>query len=355
MSFLGRGTGNGEARTPRRAAADSLAARAAPPARIRIPTGFAHWRSLTESDLPAMVQLHRIVEDYDRVPYRTTVAELAELFEPEVPHGAYGAFDDAGDLVAYGYVRVQLTEQSIVRATCSGAVHPAWRDRSIGTSLVAWQIDVSRHLLAASGLEGPAQIAHFADESVTGMVDLLVRNGFSPRRWFTQMRRDLSEPIPEITLGPYLSVVPWTESLSDAVRRAHNQAFADRGESPALTPAQWDRMMADVVREWSFVALDRSTDRARVAGYVLASRWEEDWPALGWREGYIEALGVLAPWRRRGVASSLLCHTMRAFRDSGMDYAGIDVDLDDPAGAQHLYAQLGFEPTHRTVLYAIDL
>ena len=332
-----------------------LAVRAEPPAHIRIPVGQARWRALHEADVGAMARLQRVVEDHDRTPFRTTESELVDLFEPDVPHSAYGAFDDAGELVAYGYVRVQVTEQSVVRATCSGAVHPSWRDRNIGTSIVAWQLDIARHLLAKSGLEGPAQIAHFAEETVTGMIDLLERNGFTARRWFTQMRRDLSEEIPDIPLGPYLAVVPWSETLSDAVRRAHNQAFADHGESGALTPLQWERLMADVVREWSFVALDRSTDRARVAGYILSSRWEEDWQALGWREGYIEALGVLAPWRRRGVARALLCHSMRAFRESGMDFAGIDVDLDDPAGAQHLYVQLGFEPTHRTVLYAIDL
>jgi len=46
---------------------------------------------------------------------------------------------------------------------------------------------------------------------------------------------------------------------------------------------------------------------------------------------------------------------MMAFRAAGMDFAGIDVDHDDPTGAQHLYAELGFEPTHRTIMYATDL
>lgn len=332
-----------------------LAVRAAPPRHIRIPSGHGHWRSLHESDARAIIALQRVVEDYDRTPYRTTEAEILDLFEPGVPHSAYGAFDPAGDLIAYGYVRVQPTEMSVVRATCSGAVHPTWRDNALGTSIVTWQIDIARHLLAKSGLEGRAQIAHFADETVEGMVDLLTRSGFTARRWFTQMRRDLAEEIVPVRLGQYLTVHPWTPSWSDQVRRAHNQAFSDYGESSALTPAQWERRLDHVVPEWSFVAVDRSTDRARVAGYLLASKWEEDWPALGWREGYIDALGVLSEWRGQGVAKALLTRTMEAFRDSGMDYAGIDVDHDDPTGAQHLYAQLGFEPTHRTIMYAIDL
>lgn len=332
-----------------------LATRAAPPHHIRLPGGHGRWRALHEADSRAIVELQRIVEDHDRIPYRTTEAEIIDLFEPSVPHSAYGAFDTVGDLIAYGFVRVQVTELSTVRATCSGAVHPAWRDKSLGTAIVAWQEDIARHLLAKSGLEGPAQIVHFADETVDGMIDLLVRSGFTARRWYTQMRRDLTLDIPYVQLGPYLAIEPWSPTWSDAARRAHNQAFSDYGESLAVAPEQWERHVGSMVPEWCFVAVDRSTDRARVAGYVLASKWEEDWPALGWREGYIEAVGVLAEWRGRGVGRSLLTHTMTAFRAACMDFAGIDVDHEDPTGAQHLYAELGFEPTHRTIMYAIDL
>ncbi|NCD18647.1 MAG: N-acetyltransferase [Actinobacteria bacterium] len=332
-----------------------LAVRAAPPRHIRLPSGPGRWRALNEHDSAAITALQRIAEDHDRIPYRTTEAEIVDLFDPSVPHAAYGAFDDDGHLIAYGFVRVQTTELSTVRATCSGAVHPQWRDKSFGTAIVTWQGDIARHLLARSGREGPAQIVHFADETVDGMVDLLARSGYTARRWYTQMRRDLSEQIPLVRLGPYLAIEPWSQGWSDQARRAHNQAFSDYGESLAVTPEQWERHVASMVPEWCFVAIDRSTDRARVAGYILASKWEEDWPALGWREGYIEALGVLAEWRGRGVGRSLLTRVMMAFRDAGMDYAGIDVDHDEPTGAQHLYAELGFEPTHRTIMYAVDL
>ena len=68
--------------------------------------------------------------------------------------------------------------------------------------------------------------------------------------------------------------------------------------------------------EWSFVAVDRTGDRPRVAGFLLASRYEQDWAALGWREGYIDQLGVLSAWRETHVADALILASMWAARSA---------------------------------------
>lgn len=358
MKFLDLARFGGDAAAPSQEQPDPevpLASRVAAPSELRLPSGPGRWRVLDASDAQAILSLQRVVESHDRIPYRTTESEILELFDAAVPHSACGAFDTSGNLIAYGFVRVQITELATVRATCSGAVHPQWRDKALGTTIVVWQGDTARYLLAHSGFEGPAQIVHFADETAEEMIDILVRRGFTARRWYTQMRRDVRQDIPLVQLGQYLTIEPWSPAWSDQARRAHNKAFLDYGQLTAVTPEQWERKVSAVVPEWSFVAVDRSTDRARVAGFILASKWEEDWPALGWREGYIEALGVLSEWRGRGVGRSLLAHSMLAFRAAGMDFAGIDVDHDAPTGAQRLYAEIGFEPTHRTIMYAIDL
>lgn len=332
-----------------------LAVRAAPPERIRIPTNtHMRWRPLLEADVSVVLALENLCQDHDRVPYRTTAAEIRELFDPVVPHALYGAFTAAGQLVAYGCVRVRVGENDVVRASCSGAVSPHWRDRKIGTAIVEWQLDEARHLLAISGLDGPAQISHHIDGDMVAMAELLENNGFTARRRFTQMRRDLRLPLRPVTLTNFLTVMRWDPALDDAVRRVHNQAFSEYGQSLELSAQQWSRIRESMVLEWSFIALDRSSDRAQVAGYVMSSRWEEDWPALGWKEGYIESLGVLAPWRRRGLARALITHAMEAFRSSGMEFAGIDVSSED-AEATAMYERLGFEPAHHSTVYAIDL
>ena len=78
---------------------------------------------------------------------------------------------------------------------------------------------------------------------------------------------------------------------------------------------QWLMGRTAFAPQWSFVALDRSGDRPQVAGFLLASRYEQDWAALGWSEGYIDQMGVLEKWRNAGVVEALIIASMRAQKD----------------------------------------
>ncbi len=46
--------------------------------------------------------------------------------------------------------------------------------------------------------------------------------------------------------------------------------------------------------------------------------------------------------RGRGLASALLAHSLRAFRQAGFSQAALDVDAENPSGALRLYQKLGF-------------
>ncbi|HZK05849.1 MAG TPA: GNAT family N-acetyltransferase [Actinomycetaceae bacterium] len=331
-----------------------LSERAAPPGVIRIPAALLDWRALSIEDVDEILELIHRCEDADRTPYRTTVMEIDELFDPARPHAGYGGFAEDGQLVAHGFVRVRAGSENIVQAVGSGAVDPRWRARKIGSQLVEWQIDMARHLLAGSGLEGPAQILHIADEELVSMSSILQNNGFTERRSFARMRRDLAQPLAEFELGAHLTIERWSQGWAEPVRQAHS-IVNSAGGGGSLTAEEWEREFPEMVPEWSFVAVDRATDRARLAGYVIGARYEDDWPMLGWREGYVDTLVVMGDWRHRGVGRGLLTASLRAFRDAGMAYGGIDLDSDEERSVHQLYRDLGFEPTHRSVLWAIDL
>ena len=69
----------------------------------------------------------------------------------------------------------------------------------------------------------------------------------------------------------------------------------------------------------------------------------------GQREGWIQDLGVRRAWRKRGVASALLCQSMRAFKAAGLDYAMLGVDTENPTCALRLYERLGFAQVKRFI------
>lgn len=334
-----------------------LAERVHAPARLSVPDGVGGlgWRELHTGDLHALGNLVQRIEDADNPPYRTSEEEVAEYYDDSHAWSALGAWDPEGTLRAFGFVRIRHGDATLLRAFCSGGVDPAWRNRGVGGALVDWQVARARQMVVAVGLEAPARIVVHVDDGMDAMAQVLTSRGFAPRRWYMEMRRDLSLPIPRVALGTHLSVEPWTPELDDAVRRAHNKAFGGLWGSQPHTPETWQQGRTHFAATWSFVALDRSTDRTQVAGYLLSGRYEHDWPALGWTEGYTEIIGVLPEWRGRHVASALLTEAMRAYAADGMQYAGLDVDTDNPTGAPTVFAHLGYERTRGSAMYTIEL
>jgi ribosomal protein S18 acetylase RimI-like enzyme len=69
------------------------------------------------------------------------------------------------------------------------------------------------------------------------------------------------------------------------------------------------------------------------------------------QEGWIQALGVRRAWRKRGVATALLCQSMRAFKAAGLDYATLGVDTQNLTGALQLYERLGFVAFKRGITF----
>lgn len=245
-----------------------------------------------------------------------------------------------------------------------GVVDPDFRKRGIGGALLHWQTERARHLIgteragAAPGSAAAAASAHIVTtvlEDDARMKEHLGDLGFEPRRWYREVRRSLTDDIPEVDIDGFLTIEPWGEELDEVVRIAHNQLADGEYEASEMTRDEWRSGRAYFAPGWSFVAMDRSGDRARVAGFLRSGRYEQDWAALGWREGYTDMLGVLAEYRTRRVAPALLTAAMRAYRRDGMEYAAAGVDSDDPNGAVDLYRNLGYSPTRGTILYALDV
>lgn len=307
------------------------------------------WRELTDRDLPALVALVARVECADESPFRTDESELADYFTADSEAAVAGGFDGTGELRAYGALRIV---QGPVRVVCSGDVDPAWRERGIGTSLLQWQIQTGEEMIRKAAPEdGGAIVAHI-DAHRADTIDVMLRNGFVKEREFHQVRRDLSHPIPDIALERPLSLEPWNAEWDEQVRRTHNRAFESNSLAPQYSPEEWQADRANFVPEWSFVVVDRTTDRMQVAGYLMSYRYSQDWESQGWNEGTADLIGVLPAYRGRQVSSALLCAAMRAYRDAGMDYAGTDIDPQDPTGACELVKRLGFESVHCSIGFA---
>ena len=347
--------------SPSSPTARPLLERVAAPKQLAVPPPRSElvWRPLVPQDLDSLFALVTECETHDDPPYRTTKDELWEdvYVGPgkDPSNNTLAAISPAGDVLAYGRARVLPGDERTVRAFLGGGVHPEIRRRGLGSDLLTWQTGRARQLLAESGKDLPGRIATYVEDGMTDQVAVLTAAGFAPKRYYTEMRRDLSREIPRTKLDASLTLEPWRAELDDQVRLAHNEAFADHWGSEPLTPETWMEGAQHFAPQWSFIVMDRSTDRTRVAGYLISGRYERDWPALGYTVGYSDLLGVRREWRGRQVATALLTAAMSAYAKDGMQYAGLGVDTDNPSGAFGLYERLGYDTTRGSALYSIEI
>jgi mycothiol synthase len=272
----------------------------------------------------------------------------------DLPQDSLIGLDSSGVARAYAVVEVRPAEGSLVRAWCQGGVHPSLRGRGIGRALLAWQCDRAEHLVSRRrtelGIHAPATIMIEVPRGGSATAALLTRAGFSAARTTLMMRRVLSRPVEPVPEPAGLRIVPFDPAFDEQLRLAHNAAFAEHAAFQPWSPAvwqQWSTGHRGFRPDWTFLALDGE----QIAGYVLSAAFPDEWPLLGFTQGYVAKLGTRPAWRSRGIARALLSRTVAAMAADGLEYAGLDVDAGNSSGALNLYAGLGFEAWDSTVLW----
>lgn len=331
----------------------------APSALPELPTDVGlQWRALTLDDSAAFHELAIELEVADDLLFRSTPEESHDRLKTagaaEVGN-MMGGFDDSGRLQAFAGVRQAPEDEGSVRVFLDGDVSPEYRRQGVGTVLLDWQISRARQLLAQCDRPIPGRIVANAEENLPDSVHMLVSRGFRPQRWYFDLRRDLSVEIPNLELERSLQIVPWSEDLDDQCRLAHNDAFAMHWGSAPSSPETWAQDREFLTPEWSFLVLDKTSDRARVVGYLLSGKYEQDWESLGWSEGYIDMLGVRQEWRNRGIATALVAHALRVYKEDGVEYAAVGVDAAAPSKTYGLFSSLDFEAIRSATMFIIEI
>jgi ribosomal protein S18 acetylase RimI-like enzyme len=68
-------------------------------------------------------------------------------------------------------------------------------------------------------------------------------------------------------------------------------------------------------------------------------------------EGWVRALAVRRPYRRRGVGEALLRRAFATYARKGRTSAGLGVDLENPTEAARLYRSVGMRPAYEANIY----
>lgn len=242
-----------------------------------------------------------------------------------------------------------------VRHFVVAAVHPQHEGQGIGAALAGWAEARGRQLVAAAPADARVILRQFKLSNDVAAARLLRDQGYARVRHNLRMAIDFAGPPPAPVVPPGLVIRPFVRGAEDrALIAAVREEFRDHWgnvETPFEQDyAEWQHWM-DTGPTCDPTLFFVAMDGAEVAGTALCQdRWAED-PEAGW----IFALGVRRPWRRRGLALALLQTCFGVLYGRGKRRAKLGVDSESLTGATRLYTKAGMAVERQFDAYELEL
>lgn len=321
-----------------------------PDCAIVLPAGYTA-RPLTPDDIDAVVTLRNAWSQVHYGEDHYTANELRiDLVRPEVDleHDALVVHDSHGQLVAEIHIE-NISPHNAPRILA--CVHPAYRGRGIGRALVRWS-DARVHASASRAPVGVEVVCQrgiaTVDESAAR---LLKASGYTVARHFLSMLIKLTPEMAEyawpsaLTLRTFegeRDLLPTVRALDDVF--CDHWGYVERPEPERIAMFRHfylDPPDSDPRLYWLVL------DGHEIAALNICTPTHENNPTLG----YVAMLGVLRPYRRRGLAKALLRVAFAEYARRGYEAVELGVDAANLTGALRLYEQVGMHVHRQWDLY----
>jgi len=294
------------------------------------------------TDYPGLVDLIRetnLADSVDFVPNEEALRSSYEHLPEFDPRRDILVADVDGMLVGATEIDVRTRDGIGVHQT-EGWVRPAWRRRGLGRWLLAWSERRAIEVARVDGRPPRRALTAWPDEQQVGATALYEAAGYRIVRYGFQMVRDLASPIPDAALPAGLEVRPVTPDQHRAIWDADCEAFRDHWDALERTDSDFASWFANPDLDTTLWQVAWEADQ--VAGSVMTFVYPEENAHLGVSRAWLEHISVRRPWRRRGLASTLIGRTLRVVRERGLDEAALGVDAENLSGALRVYEAMGF-------------
>ena len=288
------------------------------------------WRSLSESDRPALAELARGCLSADGgQPFAASSGFLDRCYLSGAE--TYAGFGGA-ELICVSSLRRPAPGPPGAShagvAVTTGLIHPAWRRLGIGGSAFDWARD----------LAGPGELLAETEALGDGAHALYLSKGL-PQVFAEDVMQLAASAQPPAAHPPGgLTLSTWGQAGPERFYAVYQAAFRERPGFPGWTQARWAEWISadeDFRAEWTLLATLGGADVAFIAG-----------EATGW----IAQLGVVPSARGQDIGAVLAGEAVRRMRSAGEAGITLNVNVNNPHAAA-LYRRLGFTRIGRRARY----
>ena len=298
-------------------------------------------RPATVADVPALVELFDICSFEDTgAPDITAEKQYSEWEIPgfNVSTDTYSLWTINGQVVAYA--DVLATSNPPARNYVFIRIHPDFRKLNLGSQLLEWAEQRMQAVIKTAPPEIMVPLTTIFPATNTYLPALFSTYGYQLTRHFWRMVVDLttSPPVPHLPEGIIIrSYDPDTElvEMVKVIDETFKDHWGNVDQPLEKSVERWNHYRNDHTYDptlW-FLAMDGND----IAGYILCWKNIDDDPQMGW----VGTLGVRRPWRRKGLALTLLHHAFGEFYRRGQARVGLGVDASNLTGATRLYERAG--------------
>lgn len=303
-------------------------------------------------DEPGWVQLtNEEYRDFSSWWRGTTVEEMLELEKsPDFDLDSRFVAEVGGRTVGAVHVRVEASgkeKRGFIRDIC---VLSAFRGSEVEERLLeAVETELRKrgikHVFAWTGAERADRIR------------FLEKNGFRFAYRTFDMRislADLSLDAGENAAAVIRPLNPKVEEDVEMLNWLDNECFKNNPIHVLRTVEETRRLMLEDPflgwRQFYFAVVD-----GKDVGYIGLGIDEKYNVEHGVKTGYINGIGVLSAYRKRGIGTQLILHGLKMFKSKGMTSASLDTEDTNPTRAITLYEKVGFKVLQEYVTYAKDV
>lgn len=305
-------------------------------------------RAPTWADVNAVADLiYTVCEADGDVTVATSPEELEHAWHEEGFTLETDAFVvETGDGSIVGYEEL-FNEKEYADLNSDGYVHPEFKGMGIGTTLLAGSEQRAHEMMQLAAPDLRVFMRVTTDGRDEAGQALFKNMGYSPVRFHWRMEIKLENLPSAAKLPDGIELRPFEkEAHARLMWQADNESFSEHWGSHNST-----------FEEWTF----RKFGRPEFDPQLWLVAWDGDQIA-GYSQnrfrmgiGWVGTLGVLKPWRKKGLGLALLQASFADFYQRGTITIGLGVDASNKTGATRLYQRAGMRVATEFITFEKEL